>query len=357
MEQHTPHLLSDDLQRRMSHEFEPGHVMELANTRYVDVPFSDEQLAYGRVNEGQGVPTLFVPGFSEGVTSKAPFALELARPGDSHDGLDIILPDQQRQGMHLSGQVNERGKPVNEATHTQALGYMAVLEREVENGPVNIITHSYGSLVFQAMTKIAAERAETTGRNILDGANVVMLAPGGSYENESMPRLMGRFVKYVLSETVSHKAFPDQKNEQMKAGLRHIFKNFRRSWHEARALASERVDYPALMGSGIGSLAVMAYAEDKLFSYKQLDESMEQAIEAGATYMTPVHFDPELTAKLTGIADEAVERLRAKGVESDRTKFMTKKISVLGATHNDEQFNPKRVAGAVKQHLGLVQAA
>ncbi len=357
MEQHTPHLLSDGLQRRMAHEFEPGHVMELANTRYVDVPFSDEQLAYGRVNEGQGVPTLFVPGFSEGVTSKAPFALELARHGDTQNGLDIILPDQQRQGMHLSGRVNEHGKPVNEATHTQALGYMAVLEKEVENGPVNIITHSYGSLVFQAMAKIAAERAETTGRNILDGANVVMLAPGGSYENESMPRLMGRFVKYVLSETVSHKAFPDQKNEQMKAGLRHIFKNFRRSWHEARALASERVDYEALMGSGIGSLAVMAYGKDKLFSNKQLDPTMQRAIDAGVTYMTPVHFEPEVVAKAREEAEKAAARQRAKGRDADAGTFMPPKLSIMGATHNDEQFNPKRVAGAVKQHLGLTQAA
>ncbi len=63
-----------------------------------------ESIEYVRLGEGRGDDTerfLYVPGFTEGVIAKAPFALEFAK-----QGYDVIVPDQHRKGIVR----NEKGK-------------------------------------------------------------------------------------------------------------------------------------------------------------------------------------------------------------------------------------------------------
>ncbi len=310
-------LISEGYMGHLSEIYDPALVKELCDHREVAISHRNGAvMAYSRINEGASVPALYIPGFTEGITAKAPFALELAT--DSvHPGIDVILPDQHRKGIDSNGQT-KRGRAKKDATHSQALNYLAVLDAEVPSDEqVDIITHSYGSLIFQAMTRIAPERFRDT--------RAILLAPAGANAHETLPQLGWRFMLSMLSESRSLKDIQEHSKEMMKAGSRHLLSNPLRSWREIMDLSNDRLDYRQLMALGLGDLVIAAYGQDDLFSYRQIDSTMQEALEAGATYLTPVRIRPGISP-------------------------------VEGATHNDEQFNPSRVANAVKELLSYKEA-
>ena len=316
----TPTLISTEYAIRLFDQYDHQHVNDVLSVREALLLKSGDTsgISYSRINEGDGIPTLYIPGFTEGITSKAPLALELA--SDVFEpGLDVIIPDQHRIGIDTNG-FTKRGRAKKDATYSQALNYLEILKVEVGDGPVNVITHSYGSLIFQAMAKIAKER----DLGIFESVDVVMLSPAGFNDKDSSPRLGWRFLRSMISELKSTKEFPDQNNELMKAGIRILVANPRRSWSEIRALAREKVNPEELFATGVGSLAVMVFGQDKLFPQKVLDSKMKRAVDAGVSYMTPVSISNETSA-------------------------------VDGATHNDDQFNPRRVSNAVKQYLTTIK--
>ncbi len=280
------------------------------NWRYAEIPDSSgEQLPYVRLNEGAGEkPVLYIPGFTEGIVSKAPFAAELAGLGN-----DVIMPDQNRKKI-LKDSTNKK-----DATYSQAMNYLAVIEAEgIEN--VDIVTHSYGSLIFDKMQEIAADQ----GKTYFDDANVIMLAPAG-FSKEKIRTIGKRFLAVAKSEGKDNpKDFPDSP-EMLKAGVKNFTANIPRTLREVRHLAKNQVDYKRLLKSKIASLAIVSYAEDKLYSDKVLESTVNKVTQAGASWEIPIkqkngqRFDPS-SAK-------------------------------PHATHNDEQFNPYRVAATVNEIL------
>jgi pimeloyl-ACP methyl ester carboxylesterase len=267
-----------------------------------------EALAYVRLNEGRGEkPVLYVPGFTEGIVAKAPFAAELALLDN-----DVILPNQNRKAI-LKDTVDNR----KSATYSQAVNYLAVIEAEgLEE--LDIVTHSYGSLIFEKMVQIA----KASGSDVFKNSKVIMLAPAG-FSRESYPKLMVREIKELLYEGSKKKA-PKQFDhpDMLKAGLKNATANLPRTIREVRDLVKNRVDAGSLL-ENVGSLAILSFASDMLFSGKALDVEASKAVEAGVRWAVPIlqneRFDPS--------------------------------SSKPPATHNDEQYNPYRAAASVDQLL------
>lgn len=285
---------------------------------YVQLNKSD-QLPYVRVSDfavppKTDHPTVYIPGFGEGIINKASFAAEMAKKG-----VDFILPGQNR-GLIIKDAANPK-----RSTDTQAENYLALIEHEVPEGPVDIVTHSYGSLVFQAMAKMRPER--------FANSRVVFLAPAGTIPNESLPQLGVRWVKMLKSENPKKQPmdFPDFKNVTGKASMKTLLSNIPRMIGELRDLAHEQVDYHTL-SQRVGSLAVLSYAFDELYPQEKQELIMRSAVQDdGVVWATPVWLERLLP-------DYEPEEKRSSHVAE-------------GAVHDDEQFNPERVARAVVVQL------
>jgi hypothetical protein len=193
-----------------------------------------------------------------------------------------------------------------------------VLEAEqVEH--TDVITHSYGSLIFEAMFHEAQKR----GEHFFDEARVIMLSPAG-FNKEKLASLGIRFVTEFAGESKVPKDFTDKdKPEMLKAGQKNATTNVLRTIREVKSLTKRELDYPTLLAaSKLGKITVLSYAADKLYSDNILYPGMAKAVESGIAWAVP-------------IADD---------------KYKYEGIKPI-ASHNDEQFNPARVAATVAELL------
>lgn len=253
-------------------------------------------------------PILYVPGFGEGIINKASFAAELASQGRR-----VILPGQSRRGT-LSDETGRRN-----ATYTQAINALAVQQVAGVARSADIVTHSYGSLVFDEMFRRAPEWFEDS--------DVLMLAPGGSIYDQRLLAMGAQWARFMKSEADDGRPmeFPDEKNYTGNASARALAANPARTMREVRDLWKREVDY-ARLSEGLASLAVLSYAEDSMYPEDLLSPMLTDAVKAGyITWATP-----------TASAKVSKGEL-AYGGE--------------GAVHDDEQYNPSRVANAVLQFL------
>lgn len=308
MSSQNKNTFSANYQETLQEIYDPwiSDEMPVDSWRYADIPSQpSEKIAYVRLNEGASDrPVIYIPGFTEGIISKAPFAADLAQRG-----FDVVLPDQNRKGISKDPLRIEQA-----ATYSQALNYLAVIEAE-KLGHVDVVTHSYGSLILDSMVKIADRK----NQHFFDGSRVIMLAPGG-FNEDNIASLSIRFAKSFKSEGKKHsKSFPAQP-EMLAAGIRNFKSNIPRSVGEVSALLNNKVDYLSLLNR-LGSLTVLSYAKDKLYSQEILYTAMEQAVAQGVDWAIPITLQEKYN-----------------GYEPD-------------ATHNDEQFNPSRVAASVAQIL------
>lgn len=254
-------------------------------------------------------PVMYVPGFTEGIVAKAPFGADLAALG-----YEVVIPGQHRKKI-LRDAANKK-----DATHTQAINYLEVIDQSgFEDGEFDLVTHSYGSLIFQAMQKIS--RLE--GRDRFKNARVAMLAPAGVNQNEGLFKLGGRFAHNLHSDMKSEREFPDPSNEMLMAGVKNSIANIPRTVREVWHLVNKNIDFEELATSGISKAIVFGYAEDKLFPHRVLESGMSIALQHGVEYATPI-----------------APRLRNDEQRSGKY-----------AEHNDEQSNPRRVALAVDDFL------
>lgn len=253
-------------------------------------------------------PILFVPGFGGGIINKASFAAELAL----HD-VSLILPGQNRHKI-VEDAIHGRN-----ATVAQAKNYLAVLDYTMgTDKPVNIVAHSYGALIFQKMVELNPERFKST--------KAVLMAPSGSIHDETVTGLGRRWVASTRSEMNSKRPmeFPDEKGVTGRASAKTLLANVPRMKQEIHELAHARIDYPVL-ASRVGSLAVLSFAEDKMFPEDRMFQTLDEAVAAGVRWTTPV----SPTKVLDG----------------------TMRYSSEGAVHDDDQFNPSRVVKALLQIL------
>lgn len=235
--------------------------------------------------------------------------------------------------------------PVRGTLANEAVNMMSVLRAEQllqPNRRVDVITHSYGSLIFEEMYKIAARH----GKRVFDDSEVIMLAPAGLNGKEHAASLGYRFLRMLHAETKIHKDFDDERGEMFAAAQGHTVANVPRAVFEGLELARRRLNLSYLLNSSIGRLTVMNYAEDTLFPDRLAQKRLASYLDA--TDMSA----PDM--KLQWAIPISTQQVPA-AAGSDKVSIGYGKELRLGAdaNHNDEQFNPSRVAGAVSQVLNL----
>jgi len=252
----------------------------------------------------ENAPTIFyVPGFGEGIVNKASFAAKLAVLG-----ANVILPGQNRRSI-----LKETG--TKSSIYTQAQNYLSVLDH-AEADDFVVVTHSFGSLVFQKMTELDTQRFKDN--------DAILLAPAGFIKDESYAKLGWRWHAMIRSESNKDRPmeFPDPEGVTGKASQKTLAENVPRMLKELSELVHGRVDCEQLL-KAVRSLIVLTYAEDKLYPEDKLFTVLSKAVELGVTWATPVSIE--------GVIYGAM------------------KYSGDGAVHDDEQYNPSRVAQAVLQ--------
>lgn len=296
--------------------FDSEHVEILNNVRRQTVlPHYGPEIYQQYVRLGEQLPTekpvIAVLPFTGDTVNNAPFIAALAE-----QQLNVIALDQNVRKNAVrdwDGRLN--------ATFTQALGNLEVISAEgLTRTPLNVVTESWGSLVFQEMV----EEAQSRGWTCFDEAAVVLVAPAGSNENEKWSDFAKRLNAKNASEGKSLQKIadiPDSHGRMLKAGLKIMSKNPIRTVQEVFELRYEKVDYESLVKK-VGSLLVAANAQDELFTYNTLDSTLERAVNAGVGYVTP--FD-------------SVNPMRATG----------ERLGAQYAVHDDGQFFPRRTAQLV----------
>lgn len=287
--------------------FDPMLVKQLEDVKHAPIASQAErEMDYVRLarNDAEGAPILYVPGFTEGIIAKAPFGLAMAERG-----ADIIIPDQNRDA-----------KPsAKDSAKQQAWNYLAVIKAEgLEHTPVNIVAHSYGAMIFAQM----AELAHSFGWTCFDEARVALIAPAGQNADENYVKLGARFAKMLISEQGDKKEIPDFTGLQLKAGQANIKANVGSTVNEVRQMNKEVIDYGALSPL-VGKIGIFGFRDDKLFRHKEIEGGAERAMEHGASYAVPIEI-----------------------IEGADGQLM---VNPDLATHNDEHFNPTRVANALTQ--------
>lgn len=251
---------------------------------------------------------LLVPGFGVGIINKASLAAELAA-----QGRHAILPGQNRHGI-LKDETG-RANP----TYTQARNYLAIMDAAA-SGPVDVVTNSYGSLVFDEMVRLEPDRFKES--------DVVMLAPAGSIRGQRLPAMGRQWLRMMKSESNRDRPmeFPDPNNDTGRASAKVLLANIPRTVREIGDLWRRTVDYGRLSRS-VGSLVVLSYAEDYMYPEEKLSPMLSAAVEAGyITWATPVSPDRVVSGEMAYAGE--------------------------GAVHDDEQYNPSRVVSAALQLLG-----
>jgi hypothetical protein len=260
------------------------------------------------VSEADGRKLHYVAGFGEGVINKASFAAELALQGKR-----VVLSGQNRKGTLR----DESGK--RSATYTQAVNSLAVYDAASKGRPMDILTHSYGSIIFDEMVRLEPDKFKDSA--------VVVLAPAGSVYGQRLPALGLQWLKFMKSEADQSRPmeFPDSGNHTGKASAAVLAANPARTGREVVDLWKREVDYEYIAGH-VASLAVLTYAEDRMYPNDEVAPMLTDAARAG--YLT-----------------------WAVPVASARAASGEIAYGGAGAVHDDEQYNPGRVVDAALQFL------
>jgi hypothetical protein len=163
-------VLSPEVYAQLAGQFGEDIAAQLNQRRFAPLSHDEGQtVPYTRVFPSADAenqldrPVLYVPGFTEGEVAKAPFAAALAEQGAT-----VILPGQNRSKIVRDAVMGRN------ATCAAARNMLSVMECEgLMDGGVDVVTHSYGSLIFEAMTTLT--RAQ--GRSTFEDSRVVMFRP------------------------------------------------------------------------------------------------------------------------------------------------------------------------------------
>lgn len=258
-------------------------------------------------------PLVLVPGFGAGIVNRASFAAELAVQGQR-----VILTGQNRRGILRNPDTGKR-----DATYTQAQNYVAVVD--AVSGPnaaphhptveVDVIANSYGVLVFDEMVRQQPDR--------FTDSNAVLLAPAGTIRGQTLLNMGRQWLAMAKSEAPNGGQpfeFPDLKGITGKASAGVLLQNIPRTMCELRDLLGRTVDYKRLARL-VGSVSVLTYAEDAMFSPDKLEPMLREATEHGIRWSSPTAIDRVLSGELTYGGQSSV--------------------------HDGEQFHPGLMAAAV----------
>jgi pimeloyl-ACP methyl ester carboxylesterase len=201
---------------------------QVDNLKSVDSHGGQAHFEYFRpevLREGS-VPVLIAGGWSEGTQSLRDTAEEAYK-----EGREVILVDHARSGGLKAGETDYNP----EVAHKSRTLLNIINELRLEK--VDVIAHSEGSL----NAVLAATQQPEKFRNI------ILVAPAGLIGEDSIPRLIGRFVpKIARGMTKDMKEIkqrdPESAKRFAKSGPTYMRSNIRKGLREVGAIAHTQID-------------------------------------------------------------------------------------------------------------------
>lgn len=281
------------------------------------------------------VPTIIIPGFTEGITQDAKFANYLS---DASQSNIFVIGQYERTDKNFIG--------AKEALENQALAVLAFIEQiQSQNKPVNVFANSLGAAVFVRAAEIAVElnwSCFTSGES-----NVVLMAPAGLKQNDNAAKVGTRFaIDGGLKAHVKEGHGWDK--DSLDAGQVLIKADPKKAVGEALAAATAKIDFAKLKELGI-SPDVITSPKDGVMGQRALGESIISLLNDGilGSWSTPY------SAETRGTLDMS-EAQKAKLSKAETVELAFGANS--GAEHNTHMVNDaqaKRTAQAVANIFSL----
>jgi hypothetical protein len=289
------------------------------------------ELQYDRLGgDEQKNPILLFPGFPLGTTALRPFAEAL----NTH-GRTVIAPNK----LHL--QPNH----IKPTFDKEAELLAQIIEQEgLQDTALDIVAHSNGALLFEAVAKLADERGWQCFQQE-NGAHSILVAPTGTNSTEKIWEFVPRYLKFLQLGPPRDKVL-DADKKLLKQNAKALTGNLRKSAGEIRPILTKKIDYTKL-GKIASKPSIMQYPKDPLYPYKVLDKTvfpngLESDEGLTESVSTPVKVSEGLGQTLEQMA------LGSKPSRDDKEKYY--RLSHT-ARHDDLVFNPESTAEAVLQIL------
>lgn len=299
--------------------------------RYSDDESLPEEYMCEYTVVGNGQPSVFVNGLNATVEGTRNFALDYALLGNR-----LLMVEQN------CDEVKTRAGLEIDPTTAQALNHLAAIEAEGLHATpgLNVITHSYGSLIFQRMVELAKE----FGWECFDDSHVVLVAPAGVNKQEKLRSLAWRFRGVVFDEGHLGKVY-DKDKRMYKAVRKVILSRPKQVVREIRDIARLTYD-PAYVASNGIRQTILGHPEDPVFTQQHIQEFMSEH----------EHIDPAISWSEPYSAGHRlleVDLLQGNSRLSRKTKKLFRAISNAAGVHDDALFNTRRAAEAIDDILSL----
>lgn len=293
--------------------YQPGEVISYARFHSA-VPDSSEPRAR--------YPLLVIPGYLGGIEAYTPFAESMAELG-----YDVIVPDQNRQGIARVG----RGQPA--AAISQARNIAAVVEAENLQGQrVDVVAHSYGAPIVEQLIRIEQSKEDW---DCFNNARVILGAPAEIHKEYPLAFWLRRTLLSQIYARLAPVERLEDDHRTLQGSADRAAEEFwranpKRARLELREAATRTIDLEALQRS-VGKLAIMLFAGDRMFPDARFASNASRR--SFSSLYNVVVFSPSSSELLS-------EREPWRGIRGAR-----------GSDHWDMQANPDRVAGAVDMFL------
>ena len=276
-------------------------------------------------------PVLIVPGFTGGRQVLEKFAVTLSSQGERK----VIYPAQPTLDVKL-----QEGLPI---VDHHAMALLEVIDAEgLRRRSVDIITHSFGSIVAVRM----AELAKVMGMMSFDsekGSHSVFISPAGSNDKENLVYLGGRWASFIgrsyIESFLSGKEL-DPTGAMTKAGVKNFTKDKVKTAKEVNSLSKKSSIYENLGNIGIKPF-VLGYSNDYMFP----DRVVKTAIKSNGSnlegYAMPIDTG--------GIGAASFSEFKAKTGLTGKEARKSWTHHYRNAGHNDFQFHPERTVAAILQ--------
>ncbi len=279
-------------------------------------------------------PILIIPGFTEGRFVMRNFASELSQVGHRK----VIFPDQPVPDK------NRKSKMSIIDQHASAL--LEIIKSEgLSDRPLDIIAHSFGSLVAVRLAEMAKDQGLTCFESE-QGSHSLFISPAGSNDKENLVRLGGRWLKFVKREANPTPVFShltrtlDPTGEMLKAGQKNAKANLAKTLEEIIALSKKEKIYGDLGRLGLKP-HIFGYANDTLYPHKVIKAVMEANGKVLHGYSVPIDNG--------GVGASNFEEFRQKSGLSGKQAKAAWAHHYRNAGHNDWLFHPERTVKAVLQ--------
>lgn len=262
----------------------------------------------------------------------------------------MVFPDQPV----LDKKTKTKPKPKLSIVDHHAEALLAILNAEaLSDQSVDVITHSFGSLVLARAADLAKER----GLKCFDekeGSHTIFVAPAGTNEKENLFTLGYRWGRFIVREANPlpignfYTKELDPSGEMLKAGQKNANADKVKTLKEVGSVIKKEKMYKRLGEAGVRPY-IIGFSNDVLMPHHRRESSIAIHENIISGYSMPIDSEGSRVGAFSRAPSlaEFIEKTGLKGEEAKR--IWTHHYVNQG--HNDLLFHPKRTVSAVLQVL------